>query len=183
VIPPSIIAGSLAAIFDPAADTELRPLLGRETGHDGVSLFNGARGLSLDSVAPRVLTDSAAVRIMLDRLRSDRGASAGVILEHHSDTASLRRHLRRFLKVQRERDNRIVFFRFFDPRVLGAFLGACRPSELAEFFGPVVAYHGNPDSRSGLRSFKLGPSGNLVSAESSLRHPALTLARPQSDPW
>lgn len=52
-------------------------------------------------------------------------------------TLLLRKHFRRFTRVQFEDDGRIVIFRFFDPGVLRTFLSSCTSAELETFFGPI----------------------------------------------
>ncbi|MFV3074852.1 DUF4123 domain-containing protein [Niveispirillum fermenti] len=48
----------------------------------------------------------------------------------------LRRHFRRFLMVTLA-DGRIMRFRFYDPRVLQAFLPTCSPTDATRLFGPL----------------------------------------------
>ena len=64
--------------------------------------------------------------------------SWGVFLSTDAPSRELRRHLRRFLRVRSE-DGRILAFRYYDPRVLRAYLPTCTPGEIAEFFGPLRA--------------------------------------------
>jgi hypothetical protein len=58
-----------------------------------------------------------------------------------SDTGmqKLRRHFRDLLVVRDEKGKRMMF-RYYDPRVLRAYLPTCLPAELREIFGPVGAY-------------------------------------------
>jgi hypothetical protein len=52
--------------------------------------------------------------------------------------APLRKHLKSLLRV-RDEGQRLLYFRFYDPRVLKIYLPTCTPEELALVFGPVVA--------------------------------------------
>jgi len=52
---------------------------------------------------------------------------------------TLRDHFRDFHKVELP-DQRIVIFRYYDPRVLRIFLPVCNQSELRQFFGPVQTF-------------------------------------------
>ncbi len=63
----------------------------------------------------------------------------GIFVYGKSTMEALRMHFRRFLKVKGP-DNKMYFFRFYDPRVLPPFLQSCDDRELAQFFGPVTAY-------------------------------------------
>jgi hypothetical protein len=46
-------------------------------------------------------------------------------------------------------------FRFYDPRVLRAFLPVCKSSELVQFFGPVAAFHCQTEEPGSVVSFTL----------------------------
>jgi len=51
----------------------------------------------------------------------------------------VRNHLRRFVMAKLT-DGRSVYFRFYDPRVLRAYLPTCTEEEVQSFFGPVERY-------------------------------------------
>ena len=44
------------------------------------------------------------------------------------------------VELEDEKDEKEVYFRFYDPRVLRTFLPTCTPEETTEFFGPVRSY-------------------------------------------
>lgn len=67
------------------------------------------------------------------------GNSWGVIIISQSSMEEVRRHLRKFLIVQRE-NGKELYFRFYDPRVLRVFLLSCDTEQLQEFFGLVEAF-------------------------------------------
>ena len=48
-------------------------------------------------------------------------------------------HYRKFLKLKTE-DLQLLYFRFYDPRVLRIFLPTCDRKQIVEFFGPVQAF-------------------------------------------
>ena len=52
---------------------------------------------------------------------------------------AMRQHFRRFVKVESP-EGKPLYFRFYDPRVLRAFLPTCNGAELAELFGPIACY-------------------------------------------
>ena len=49
----------------------------------------------------------------------------------------LRSHLRRFLIVLDEDTGKKLYFRFYDPRVLRAFLPTCSKIQVADMFGEI----------------------------------------------
>ncbi len=62
----------------------------------------------------------------------------GVLLAYTGPIKVLYRHLRRFLRARTE-DGRMLLFRWYDPRVLRAWLPTCTPEEIEFFFGPIEA--------------------------------------------
>lgn len=69
--------------------------------------------------------------------------AAGVVGMH-----GVRQHLRRILIV-RDDEQRPVYFRYYDPRVLRVYLPTCDAEELAAVFGPITSFlmeDENPDT-------------------------------------
>jgi len=70
------------------------------------------------------------------------------------DLRGLRHHLRTFLRV-RAPDGRVLYFRYYDPRVLRVYLPTCNATELKQVFGPIRRFDmESPDGRAVL-SFAL----------------------------
>jgi hypothetical protein len=71
----------------------------------------------------------------------------GVFALSRAGLAGLRRHLRQFLLV-RGPDGRQLYFRYYDPRVLRAYLPTCNGEELETVFGPIdeFLFEGKPAS-------------------------------------
>jgi len=63
----------------------------------------------------------------------------GLLLHTAAGFEDLRRHLRSFLRVKIE-DGGLVLFRYYDPRVMHAYLPTCTVEELEYVFGPVRSY-------------------------------------------
>lgn len=72
-------------------------------------------------------------------LRHGWGGHWGIFCRTDARIGRVRRHFRDLLKVRTEA-GRELMFRFYDPRVLRAYLPTCRPSELLAMFGPVGAF-------------------------------------------
>jgi hypothetical protein len=64
------------------------------------------------------------------------GNSWGIFFRSHEGMEKLRRHLRGLLVVRDERGKRLVF-RYYDPRILRAYLPTCLTRELQTVFGPI----------------------------------------------
>jgi hypothetical protein len=67
------------------------------------------------------------------------GQSWGVFLRAPVSFRDARRHLRRLLRAELD-DGQRVLFRFYDPRVLRAYLPTCTGDEAAQVFGPAAHY-------------------------------------------
>jgi len=129
----------LYALLDAARDPRVLTLLG-DTHLPFRSLYDGAMGEQLGTVAPYLVSlhkGDDFLQLLLDEAWGD---SWGVFLRCPSvDLRELRRHLRRFLRV-RDESGKTLLFRWYDPRVLRAFLPACTAEEAAQFFGPITAW-------------------------------------------
>lgn len=94
----------------------------------------------------------------------------GILIETDVELRLLRKHLRRFLLVEKS-DGRIVYFRYYDPRVLNTFLPTCRTTELTDFFGPVQAFIARRASADEFTRFALVPAPPPTGRYTRLRTP------------
>ena len=102
------------------------------------SLYEGPEGEQLEDVAPFLV--SLGVRDSRSRFfESQWPKNAGIFFVSSASFDEVRRHLRHFLKVKTWAGDDL-FFRFYDPRVLQAFLPTCSAEQLKDFFGPVKAF-------------------------------------------
>jgi predicted component of type VI protein secretion system len=129
---------SLFALFDAARDPRIFALL-NGSGTESKSLYEGAEGDKLAMYAPYLVRLPQQSPLLDTLIREGWGMSWGVFLVADQPLADVRKHFRRFLMVKAE-DGPEMYFRFYDPRVLRAFLPACTPAEVREFFGPVRSF-------------------------------------------
>jgi hypothetical protein len=132
--------GNLYAIVDAARVPGLRVLL-RELHVEHEPLATGRNGEDLSSVVPYLVRFSLSEETLLWFGLQQEAAAAALFAVTDESFAPLRRHLKRFLRIEAT-DGRSLYFRFYDPRILGPFLSACSPQESATFFGPVRYYLG-----------------------------------------
>jgi hypothetical protein len=126
---------SLFATLDGARVFDLPGILSAESVQFE-SLYEGGEGDELREVAPYLVALNGAT-VCLERLVSDGwGRSWGVYLSCNLPFDEVRHHLRKFLKVKTE-NGQLLYFRFYDPRVLRVFLPTCTQQQLTEFFGPI----------------------------------------------
>lgn len=126
------------AILDGARDARVhRTVVGSGLAHQ--CLFTGDLGTELAQAAPYLVCldrESAATRRILSL---GWGQSWGIFLTSPAAIEHLRRHFRRFLRVADE-TGKLLYFRYYDPRVFRAYLPTCNEGELDTIFGPVSRY-------------------------------------------
>ncbi len=137
----------LFAVLDAARTPRIRELL-RESAEPYRSLFDGIQAESLDPSAPHLVGLPRGTRLLPSLVREGWGHRWGVYLTHPGKLDEVRRHLRRFLRVENEETRRPMYFRFYDPAVLRVFVPACSVLERADFFRDTLAMmaegeHGN----------------------------------------
>lgn len=127
---------ALFAVLDAARSERIVPLL-QTAVDEHVSLFDGLRAEVEFDGAPYLVRFAPGSRLFPRLLREGWGASWGVYLSSDAPLREVRAHLRRLLVVTRESDNQPLYFRFYDPRVLRAFLPIATPRQRSVFFGPI----------------------------------------------
>lgn len=80
------------------------------------------------------------------------GKAWGIAMRTHADITVLRRHLKKFMFAYLPDDTRVLF-RFWDPRVLSAYMPLCDSEAREAFMGPMTALY--------LEDWKTGKSMTL----------------------
>ncbi|MCK6553158.1 DUF4123 domain-containing protein [Candidatus Binatia bacterium] len=129
------------AILDGARDDRIYPAIEAlvEDEEQGVCLLRGELDSDLAAAAPYLLRLDRDAEIVTWLLTQGYGGSWGIFLHAEVELGELRRHLRRFLMVY-DHAGKPMYFRYYDPRVLRAYLPTCQAAELEAFFGPVRCY-------------------------------------------
>lgn len=104
-------------------------------------------------------------------LRSGWGKNWGIFCTSQSPFEDLLGHFRSFL-LMRTREQVPIHFRFYDPRVLRAFLPTCEPEEAKAIFGPVTSYVVESERTDMMLAFSPG-ADRLITAQVSLAEPAV----------
>lgn len=166
--PPGEKPLSVWAVLDGARDPAIYAAL-LESRLEFRCLYSGRIPRELERVAPQLVELMPGHRLTQRLLGSAWGCNWGVLLTTEEPEA-LRPHLRRWLKVQTE-DGRRLLFRFYDPRVLRAWLPSCLPDELDRFFGPIERFI--CEGGGGRSTFEFGRAGGkLASRQLALPAPA-----------
>jgi hypothetical protein len=142
-LPPSLRAlgrleriKNLFAVVDGARDERIRAVL---SGSCHESLYEGDWKSQVANAGPYLVDLTGKRNILPHLLFGGWGQRWAIYVAANVEFAPLRLHLRRYLTALRP-DGQPVYFRFYDPGVLSAFLPACTPPELAAFFGPIDAW-------------------------------------------
>lgn len=128
----------LFALLDAAREPKVLELL-RSSEEEYQSLYEGKKGEELTAFAPYLVRLPAQSSLLETLVRDGWGKSWGVYLTCDKPFDRVRRYLRQFLLVKAE-DNREMYFRFYDPRVLRVFLPTCTMEETVRFFGSIRCY-------------------------------------------
>lgn len=147
---------SVWGILDCARDPKLYLAL-LESKLEFRCLYSGKLPRELELVAPHLVELLPNNRLTARWLDEGWGQAWGVFLQI-DDASNLRHHLRKFLKVRSEAGQRLLF-RFYDPRVLRAYLPTCLQDELLQVFGPIKAYLTEGATSNEMLKFAVGPAG------------------------
>jgi hypothetical protein len=134
------------AVLDAAQEDRLPAFL-KAYSVEHSSLYEGDSGEQMKDVAPYVALLPKKSQLLPLLMKEGWGRSWGIYLNSDADLTKVREHLRRLLTVKDE-DGRLLYFRFYDPRVLRVFIPTCTPEESKEFFGLIsrfVVEGDNPD--------------------------------------
>ena len=166
----------LYALLDAAQD----PMLPRRAADAGLpveSLYAGRLGGMLDDVAPHLVSLDPRGEVtgaLIERCSEH----LGVILQTTASFEPLRKHLRKFLMVK-DQAGKKYRFRFYDPRVLRAFLPVCSAEEVNRFFGPVQRFYTAARDGEGVLAFAAGCGGVLSVSSIALPMTAHVLPSPR----
>ena len=137
----NLSAAQVHLLADGARDPAIAPLI-RFGKLDYSCLFAEPLSPRLRAAAPYLVHLAAASPQSRDMLRRCGGHHWGILVSApaHVTTRQLRLHFKKLLWV-RDEQGRKLNFRFYDPRVLSAYLPTCTREERALFFGPVDALY------------------------------------------
>lgn len=138
------------AILDGASVPDLLDRL-YELEPEHVCLYRGELEPDMAEVAPYLVKLEREAQFTDWVLAEGWGQHWGIFAVSSVELDALRRHLRGFLMVY-DPDNKPLYFRYYDPRVLRIYLPTCNSEELKTVFGPVESYFlEDENSEMGLR--------------------------------
>lgn len=116
-------------------------------------LYEGDSEQFLNSVAPFLFSFNPGEEFSRWLIEEGKGQSWGILFESKAEPLQIYRHLRKFLIIKNE-DEKELYFRFYDPRVLRVFLPTCNDEQLYSFFGPIETFI-TEDENQAFTSFSL----------------------------
>lgn len=131
-------AESVYAILDGASVPELLPQLA-EAKEESACLYRGELEPDLAQKAPYLIKLRRDSPLTDWILNDGWGNHWGIFATTPAGLEALRRHFRRFLRVK-DHTGKILYFRYYDPRVLTVYLPTCRRSEISAIYGPIRQY-------------------------------------------
>lgn len=127
---------------------------------NSVCLYRGDLHPELEFAAPYLVQVDFDDRFTQSLIRDGWGQSWGVFLRSPGGIERLRKHLRSLLRVEDEAGRKLVF-RFYDPRVLRAYLPTCFADELKTVYGGIECFYTETESPNELLGFRFD-RGKLI---------------------
>ena len=148
------------AVLDAAKDRRIFDLVSRSY-LEKCCLFAGELSPELERAAPHLVEMSPRDSVTDSLLEFGWGQAWGIFLQSDDPIRTLRRHLRTFLRVKDEAGHYLLF-RYYDPRVLRAYLPTCRAGELKMVFGSsIIRFCTESEDPASVLSFELDSDNRL----------------------
>lgn len=128
----------LYALLDTARDARILPLL-TSGGCEYRILYNGKAAETMAGYAPYLVSLPPEAPLLEQLVDRGWSRSWGYYLVCGDDFSTLRNHFRRLTMVKMQ-DGTMVYFRFYDPRVLRAYLPTAESGEIDQFFGAISGF-------------------------------------------
>jgi hypothetical protein len=146
------------------ASVEQLPHLLWEQEPENICLYRGELEPDIAAVAPYLVKleyDHPFTKLVCEK---GWGNHWGIfaITSAEINLRDLRKHFRRFLMVYSP-EGKLIYFRYYDPRVLRVYLPTCNAEEMKTIFGPVSNYIVEDEDSSVL--MRLSPDGEKVQTE------------------
>lgn len=159
--------GRLYAVLDSARSTDVLRYR-RELPDASACLYDGPTALRLVDAAPYVFELDRSGVLLTTLLNDGWGDSRGIFLHTPARLDEVRRHLRTLVYARMPSED-VVFFRFYDPRVLGPILPGISPRQIAALFGPVRGFLVESEGGDELLLAQRPASGAVATRAVSLR--------------
>lgn len=140
----------LFALLDAARSDRVLVML-QEAIEEYWSLYDGISAVTQASVAPYLVELREESGLLSRLVLEGWGGARGIYFTSKRPRKDIRSHLRKLLMVTREDPGDMVFFRFYDPRVLPIVLPTMNARQEAEIFGDIEHFYCEDDAGRVLR--------------------------------
>lgn len=148
----AVPSATVFAILDGASVPDLpATLFSFQPEH--VCLYRGTLDPDMAEVAPYLVVLEREDAFTDWVLTHGWGKCWGIFGSSVAGIRELRNHFRRFVTVSEASTGKPLYFRYYDPRVLGVYLSKCNAQELKSFFGPVASFVSEEMKTGNLRKF------------------------------
>ena len=141
-------------VLDGAISPAVRDLL-NQAGVFYQSLYEGEQSADISAFGPFLAEVQKGSPLIPFLVKVGWGKSWGVFLSTQMGFIDTRKHLRRFLMVDMEQGQKVLF-RFYDPRVMRVFIPTCSAEQRREFFGQIEHFYVESDPDTTMARYSLG---------------------------
>lgn len=146
----------LYALLDGASDPNVIYNSILQSKEEFRCLYRGELDNDMTLCAPYLMRIQKPSIVALELIKAMFDNNAGILVRvvPGADIDLIRRHFRKFLLV-RMPDQKVVYFRYYDPRVFREYHPTCNSTELKYIFGPLVSRYIVPTGKGfGLKVFE-----------------------------
>ncbi|MDT8303023.1 MAG: DUF4123 domain-containing protein [Sedimentisphaerales bacterium] len=150
-------------VLDGASVEQLPQLLWKHKP-ENICLYRGEQAPDMAAVAPYLVKleyDHPFTKLVCEKGWGNHWGIF-VLTPAEVDIRDLRGHFRKFLMVY-DPDGKLIYFRYYDPRVLRTYLPTCNAEDIKIVFGPIGNYITEDEDPSNLLRFT--PDGEKLRAE------------------
>lgn len=132
--------------------------------HKFKCLYPGDQSFALSDVAPYIVPlelNSDFTKWLINEGWGNHWGIYVAVEKGQSNLKTMTEHFRKFMVIQNP-ENKSVYFRFYDPRVLRDYLPVFDPDQCDTMYGSIIAYYAVEDENSNILHFKYGNQGLKV---------------------
>jgi len=123
-------------------------------------LFEGQTAIECADAAPYLVILKHQDELMNWIIQNGFGHSWGIFLTSKFSFNEVTQHLKQLVLATVQNEEKVFFFRFYDPRVIRVYIPTCNNDELQLFFGPINSIYTESKETDSIIEFKY--NNNLI---------------------
>ena len=143
---------SVYAVLDGASVKMNLPVLLKDLKVQNMCLYRGQLEPDLAARAPYLVKLQRNSELLELWMNEGKNKNWGIFATSYASFKIMRKHFRNLLKVKNS-EGKILYFRYYDPRVLKSFLPTCDDKEIDYLHNAVLNYFIESDKENELLSF------------------------------